>query len=334
MGNVIDTMRSGPLKNLTFGVVGLGLYRDGPGTPKSQVSDGDTISSHPQVSDDLGVRFLGVDAPEKSFTLPKETAFKALDHQDWQDFLGDALNEGKYGAFTPAMTPQLRAHLSARLGANAATNHRTHALEAKKALVDLVEKDMAALGQTRETFRFYLVFASDVMDGYGRLLCYINRQQTADDDAPPRPPFYQERMLETGHVAPFFMWPNVDPFIKDQLSSSSLVNAVLPPNTPIAQLEAKAPRLKLARAAVKAARTAKKGIFSTGANELALLAHEVRFLASRHPNRRWVIDLSAGGDTLIRPQNYFMVPNYEDRLFIPEEFVPLFVEQGWKKAAS
>ena len=181
MGNVIDTMRSGPLKNLTFGVVGLGLYRDGPGTPKSQVSDGDTISSHPQVSDDLGVRFLGVDAPEKSFTLPKETAFKALDHQDWQEVLGDALNEGKYGAFTPAMTPQLKAHLSARLGANAATNHRTHALEAKKALVDLVDKDMAALGQTRETFRFYLVFASDVMDGDGRLLCYINRQQTADD---------------------------------------------------------------------------------------------------------------------------------------------------------
>jgi hypothetical protein len=44
-----------------------------------------------------------------------------------------------------------------------------------------------------------------------------------------------------------------------------------------------------------------------------------------------VIDLSAGGNTLIRPQNYFTVPNDEDRLYIPEEFVALFVEQGWQK---
>jgi endonuclease YncB( thermonuclease family) len=330
MGNVIDSMRSGPLKGLTFGVVGLGLYRDGTGTAKSQVSDGDTISSHPQVSDDLGVRFLGVDAPEKSFPLPKETAFKALDHKDWQEFLKDALDESKYGKFDPPMTSALAAHLKTKLGPNAATNHREHALAAKTALVDLVEKDMAALGQTKETFRFFLAFAYDVMDGFGRLLCYINRQQTDDDDnASPRPDFYQERLLETGHVAPFFIWPNVDPFITEQLQSASLLKAVPAPKT-AADIEKKAPRLKKARAAVQAARAGHKGIFAAG-KELALLASEVRFLSSRHPNRRWVIDLSKRDDTLIPPQDYFTVPNYEDRLYIPEEFVPLFVDQGWKK---
>jgi hypothetical protein len=34
---------------------------------------------------------------------------------------------------------------------------------------------------------------------------------------------------------------------------------------------------------------------------------------------------------LIKPQKYYIVANIEDRLFIPEEYVPLFVEAGWKR---
>jgi hypothetical protein len=46
-----------------------------------------------------------------------------------------------------------------------------------------------------------------------------------------------------------------------------------------------------------------------------------------------VIDLSKNDDVLIKPQEYYTIPNVEDRLFIPEEYVPLFVEAGWKKQA-
>jgi hypothetical protein len=44
---------------------------------------------------------------------------------------------------------------------------------------------------------------------------------------------------------------------------------------------------------------------------------------------RWVVDLGSTGakaKTLFRPQTYFRIPT-EDRLWIPEEYVPLFVEK-------
>lgn len=64
---------------------------------------------------------------------------------------------------------------------------------------------------------------------------------------------------------------------------------------------------------------------------LRLLPFDVGFLSRRRPPDRWVIDLSKNDDVLIKPQNYYTVPNVEDRLFLPEEYVPLFVEAGWKR---
>jgi hypothetical protein len=46
---------------------------------------------------------------------------------------------------------------------------------------------------------------------------------------------------------------------------------------------------------------------------------------------RWVIDLGRNDDTLIPPQGYFQVANPEDRLFVPAEYVPLFIEAGWQR---
>jgi hypothetical protein len=51
---------------------------------------------------------------------------------------------------------------------------------------------------------------------------------------------------------------------------------------------------------------------------------EVRFLAGRRLPNLWVIDLSKNDDKLITPQKYFTVANSEDRLFIPEEYAPLY----------
>ncbi|MGH3145637.1 MAG: hypothetical protein ACRDTR_07520, partial [Rubrobacter sp.] len=64
---------------------------------------------------------------------------------------------------------------------------------------------------------------------------------------------------------------------------------------------------------------------------LSLEPFEVRLLSRRRPPDRWVIDLGDEGDLLIPPQEYYTVPHAEDRLFVPEEYVPLFVEAGWRR---
>ena len=80
------------------------------------------------------------------------------------------------------------------------------------------------------------------------------------------------------------------------------------------------------------ARKLKIRIFD-GKDPLKLEPFEIRFLARRYPPDRWVIDLSRNDDTLVYSQKYYSILHAEDRLFIPEEYVPLFVESGWKRQA-
>ncbi len=87
--------------------------------------------------------------------------------------------------------------------------------------------------------------------------------------------------------------------------------------------------LSAARRSVREARERKLGIF--GEDTLRVLPFEVRYLARRRPPDRWVVDLRSSGDTLPPPQRYHEIPNQEDRLFVPEEYVPLFVEAGWSR---
>jgi hypothetical protein len=44
--------------------------------------------------------------------------------------------------------------------------------------------------------------------------------------------------------------------------------------------------------------------------------------------------LSKNDNLLIHPERYFQVPNPEDRLYVPEEFVPLFIETGWERESG
>jgi hypothetical protein len=89
-----------------------------------------------------------------------------------------------------------------------------------------------------------------------------------------------------------------------------------------------------ARASVKAARRLRVGLYEAG-RPLRLQAFELRMLARRQPPDRWLVDLGGDSDndtgTLIPPQCYPRVPLPEDRLFIPAEYVPLWVEKGWKR---
>jgi hypothetical protein len=295
------------------GHVGLGSRAGGIGSVKQQVHDGDTITV--RALGNFGVRFLGVDAPEISFTLPGEENFTNLDNAKWETFLTSPL-----GSDIP-LSVNLRNHLKTRVGAGTATNHARHAELAQRGLEKLVADDMEEQGLTKETFEFFAVFANEIMDRYGRMLCYLNRRQ----DNPPRPRSYNERMLELGLVRPYFIWPNLDPFQKQ----AGLLDMVLPPGT--ANVAATKPgALKDARDWVKNARAQGLGTFEQQ-DPLRLDAFEVRYLAQRRAPDRWVIDLGKNDSTLIKPQDYYTIANLEDRLYIPREYVPLFVEAGWQK---
>lgn len=302
---------------LTVGHVGLGKHGAAAGSPGQQVHDGDTINV--RALGNFGVRFLGVDAPEISFTLPGTQQFTDLGDPKWEAFLTHALDPVNQ---PPAFSVGLRHHLEARLTAGVAPNHHKHALAAKQGLLAEVVADVAALGATNDSFEFFMAFAGEVMDQYGRLLGYINRQQQAK----PRPLDYNARQLKAGLVSAYFIWPNVNPFRKQK----SRIDAVLAPGTAntVAQQEA---TLRQARQWLKDARQQHMGLFEK-ADPLRLEAFELRFLAGRRKPNRWVIDLSKNDALLHSPESYYLIPHAEDRLFVPEEYVPLFVEKGWQKA--
>jgi hypothetical protein len=298
------------------------IRRDANGQPQSlnaSIPDGDTVGVH--VTGSSSVRFLGIDTPEKTFELPGSAgAFRRLDSPEWEAYLTDPFLP-QFGPFP--LDVSLVNHLRTRIGPGAGANHRLHGDNAEQELIALVQSDMAALGQDLNTFGYFLAFSFEVFDSFGRFLAFINRNQPDANNPGPRPLSYNERMLERGAALPFFIWPNIDPF-----RDSSLLEAVISPRTAndVAQTT---PALRLARDFVRQARANKRGVCDQ-ANPLRFEAFEVRYLGRRELPSRAVIDLSRNDDVILRPQNYFRIPNPEDRLFIPPEFVPLFVARGWR----
>ncbi len=320
MAKAIQQLRSG----LTIGHAALGLHGDDTGSIRQQVHDGDTINV--RAIGNFGVRLLGVDAPEISLPLPPEDRFTQLSDERWDEYLSNPFAES-LPSFDPPLEPGLLDHLRSRTGNEAAANHHRHAQTTEVALETEMLEDIEALDQTEEEFRFFLAFAYEVMDRYGRFLCYVNREQRDARRPEPRPRSYNERLLAAGAVSPYFIWPNVDPFKREP----SLVEAVVPPGG-AAELAGADNALGAARESVRAARERGLGIFAAD-DPLNLQPFEVRYLARRSPPDRWVIDLSKTGDALVPPQQYQTIPNPEDRLFVSEEYAPLFVEGGWRRGA-
>lgn len=319
MPKAIEQLKSG----ITVGYARLGAHGPGTGSPRQQVHDGDTVIL--QLVGNLGIRFLGVDAPEISFSLPGSDAFVSIGNEKWESFLANPFSAG-WPLFSPPLTGKLQAYLEQRTGPGVAANHHRHAQAAEKKLEDHVLNDMAQSGQTKDDFTFFLAFARDKTDQYGRLLGYINRNQPQATDALPRPRSYNERLLADGMVLPYFIWPNISPFltIKDPTSTDNLRPETL--RQQINQDKA----LGWARRQVRNARSQQIGVFAP-ADPLILESFELRFLAGRRPPNRWLIDLNSDDNRLLPPQKYFTVPHPEDRLWIPPEYVPLFAEAGWKR---
>jgi endonuclease YncB( thermonuclease family) len=299
----------------------VGMHGAQHGTPRQEVHDGDTVGLSTPL--DFSTRFLGIDAPEVSFTIRTEKTFVPIGDPKWQLFWtsGDWKNM--------PLDPSLLAHLSGRIGngSNVAANHKSLADKARSELLQIVNDEMAATGKTKDEFTFFLAFAYEILDGYGRMLCYLNADRV-NFVAPnaPNKLSYNERMLATGAVVPYFIFPNVQPFIRVKPFDSANL-------TPAGfwTMIAGSRRLRDARQAVAAARAAGSGVFHP-TDGLIVLPYEIRFIArkdSKGPDR-FVIDLgNSGGNAILKPESYFTIANLEDRLFIPKEFVPLFILNGW-----
>jgi hypothetical protein len=88
MANTIEQLPSG----LTIGHAQLGMHGRQQGTINQHVHDGDTVVS--LLEGNTGIRFLGVDAPEVSFTLPGHDGFIRLSNPAWETFLTDPFAPG------------------------------------------------------------------------------------------------------------------------------------------------------------------------------------------------------------------------------------------------
>ncbi len=297
------------------------IRRGANGNPQSldaSIADGDTIGFY--FSGSGSVRFLGVDTPEKNFQLPGSQAHRRLDSEEWDTYLTDPFLP-QFDSYN--LDADLIAHLRTRIGPGVGINHRFHGDNAEQALIAQVQADMDALGQTSDTFGYFLSFSFEVFDSYGRFLAFINRNQPNANIPGPRPLSYNERQLESGAALPYFIWPNIAPFRKE-----SLLEAVFSPGMARRTAEASSD-LRRTRDFVRQARANGMGVFNP-ANPLRFEAFEVRYLGRRELPNRAVIDLSRDDDVILQAQHYFRIPNAEDRLFIPPAFVPLFVMRGWR----
>ena len=307
--------------NLKLGQSGFGKYGQGIGSVKQITHDGDTVNT--LLLKNLGVRFLGIDTPEISFQLPGETNFTHLSSQKWND-----LFQGPWKAGLP-IGPGLLNYLedASRIGINrtdVGTNHHELAKKAEESLQGIIEADLEASGRANHEFLFFMAFAHDFLDGYGRLLTYLNSdRENYLNGTLPNQLSYNERQLATGWAVPYFIWPNVQPFLSIKPFSQENV-------TPLGFWSkiSSATKLNISRQAVGAARANGLGIYDP-ANPLRVMPFELRFICRKAGPERYLVDLTdTGGNTLLHPEKYYMV-NPEDRLFIPAEYVPIFESYGW-----
>lgn len=342
------TRRKGQAENrlLLHGFAGLGAVPQAydlaaalPAKPVRSVAqsvvDGDTLSVRPLGN--LSLRMLGIDTPETKTRLPgtegePSGGWLALDNPDVAAFLDDPFDP-RYGPFPApqddpsalAFLDRLRRLLPKGQGRRVAENHRRHAKAAERRLEELVSEDIVRFsGGDRRRHELHLAFANEVFDRLGRLLAHVNAS-VADPAA--RPPTLNERLLAEGLALPYFIWPNVEPFL-----GLSLLEAVpAPQDLPALLASPAAIRLDRARNSVREARRRKLGVFEAR-DPLRLAASELRLLVDRRLPDRRVIDLSNPAGTLLRPTDYPAIANPEDRLFVPPQFAPLFAARGWRLA--
>ena len=251
----------------TFAVAALPPFGDGVATVRQAVHDRDTVNVAPE--GDFAIRFLGVETAERSFDFPwrADEAFSARNPR----FVCSAMQigisfwptcSGATGGDHRALNSVIQADLANRAGAGAAANHDFWARAGERFLEDEIERDRTNRGLVNADFRFFLAFAFEVMDGYGRLLCFLN---VNEPDRARRPEDYNLRALRAGLALPYFIWPNIDPFLR----TGSVTGAAGAPR-PLRQAIADSRSLRIARETVRAVRTAGVGLYG-GENPLQMM---------------------------------------------------------------
>jgi hypothetical protein len=144
MANAIEQLRSG----LVVAHAMLGRRGQQRGSVAQQVHDGDTVTT--EATGNLGVRFLGVDAPEVSVPLPG-TRLPSIDLDDerWERVLADPFSP-TLDPVDPPLDGKLQQHLQGRVGSGTAANHARLADQASKALEDTIGQDLQELSKTKE----------------------------------------------------------------------------------------------------------------------------------------------------------------------------------------
>jgi hypothetical protein len=107
------------------------------GSVAQQVHDGDTVTT--EATGNLGVRFLGLDAPEVSAPLPgTRLPFVDLDDARWEQVLADPFSP-ELDPMDPPLDGELQQQLAGRVGPGTAANHARLAEAATKALEEAVD---------------------------------------------------------------------------------------------------------------------------------------------------------------------------------------------------
>lgn len=293
------------------------------------VGDGDTVDL--KAMGRLPVRFLGIDAAEKGLYRPlrmsevnqsKKAGYMKLENELWQEFLTNPLSE-EWEPYSKPLAPDLINNLSNRWGPDARDNHLEWANKARKRLVELIREDLELINRSWKNAEFYTSYGSELLDAYGRLLCFIN---IAEHNRNRRPKYsYNERLLQEGFVIPYFIWPNVAPF-----SKMSILEAVRNP-VEFRSNANDSKALSKARQWCSEVRAKPENIYDPS-HGLWILPFELRYLAGRISPKRYVIDLGANATDkkLFSPSRYWEISKFEDRLFIPAEYAPLFEKHGWQ----
>src|SRR5262245_42845469 len=130
----------------------LGMWGAVRGTPAQNVHDGDTVGLNTAL--DFSSRFLGVDAPEISFTIRTKDTFVGIGNDKWKVFWTSS--EWKN---LPIGAPLMQ-HLQGRIGdgTQVAANHERLARQAETTLTELIKADIAASGRSLDEFDFFLSF--------------------------------------------------------------------------------------------------------------------------------------------------------------------------------
>ncbi len=292
-------------------------------SPAEATHDGDTISvSSP---DNFGVRFLGIDTAEISYLFPGGKGFRSLKNELWTEFFTGPDLEKKLSVLSKPLYNYLREKIGD--GTDVGQNQYRHADNGRKLLQSEVKNDFALTGQKGEYFYFFQVYAFEFLDSYGRLLCFLrpHRDNYEGETIPTTEKDYNQRQLENGSAAPYFIFPNVNPFLG---FSNPFGTDIIRPER-FWKIVERATKLNEARQAVAQAREQGLGIFNP-ADPLRLLPMELRSVARGSRPNRYVIDLSQpGDDTLLDPELYFTIPNVEDRMYIPDFYGEYFQLAGW-----